>query len=64
MQGITEQIISHLEAKKADDKAYQAYFAKMLKKYKVESPEDLSDEDRKKFFADVDKGWNSDHEQD
>jgi hypothetical protein len=50
--------------KDGDKKAYQAFFDKLLKKYKVESPEDLSDEDKKKFFDEVDAGWKADKETD
>lgn len=56
-------ILEEAAKKSADDKkAYQAYFDKILTKYKVESPEDLSDEEKKKFFAEVDKGWNAEAE--
>ena len=34
--------------KEGDKKAYQEFFDKTLKKYKVESPEELSEEDKKK----------------
>lgn len=53
-----------LNEKMDDKEAYQMYFDKMLKKYNVESPEDLSDEDKKKFFDEVDKGWKADKESD
>ncbi|UOK16687.1 DNA ligase I [Vibrio phage phiKT1024] len=53
-----------LEESMDDKKAYQMYFDKMLKKYNVESPEELSDEDKKKFFDEVDKGWKADKESD
>ncbi|WXB47950.1 hypothetical protein WCWAEYFT_CDS0248 [Vibrio phage VB_VaC_TDDLMA] len=53
-----------LNEKMDDKKSYQMYFDKMLKKYNVESPEDLSDEDKKKFFDEVDKGWKADKESD
>lgn len=43
---------------------YKEYFAKMLKKYKVDAPDDLSDEDKKKFFDEVDAGWKADKETD
>lgn len=44
-------------------KAYQEFFDKLLKKYGVESPEDLSDEDKKKFFDEVDAGWKGEDEE-
>ncbi len=47
------------EPKKIDeeDKAYKAYFDKMLKKYGVTSPAELKGDQKKKFFDEVDKGW-------
>ena len=41
---------------------YQKFFNKKLKKYGVDSPEDLSDEEKKKFFNEVDKEWKGDNE--
>jgi len=38
---------------------YDIYFTSMLKKYGVSSPSELSDEDKKKFFDDVDAGWDT-----
>ena len=36
---------------------YQEYFQGMLKKYKIDSPAELSKEDMRKFFNDVSDGW-------
>ena len=36
---------------------YDAYFEKKLKKAGVDSPAELDDEAKKKFFDDVSKGW-------
>ena len=41
---------------------YQKFFDKKLKKYGVNSPEDLSDEEKKKFFDEIDKEWKGDNE--
>ena len=41
---------------------YQKFFDKKLAKYKVNSPEDLSDEEKKKFFNEIDKEWKGDNE--
>jgi hypothetical protein len=41
---------------------YKKFFDKKLAKYKVDSPEDLSDEDKKKFFNEIDKEWKGDNE--
>ena len=38
---------------------YQKYFQKVLKKFKVKSPGELEDKDKKKFFKEVDDGWES-----
>jgi len=53
-----------LNEAKGDKEAYQKFFDKMLKKYKVDSPEDLDKNKRKKFFDEVDKGWKGDNESD
>lgn len=52
-----------INEKEGDKEAYQKFFDKMLKKYGVESPEELSDEDKKKFYDEVDRGWKSDDEE-
>ncbi len=41
------------------ENAYQKFFKGKLKEWEVSSPEDLSDEDKKKFFAEVKKEWAS-----
>lgn len=40
-----------------DDSGYDEFFKKMLAKYKVSSPDELSDEEKKKFFQEVEDGW-------
>ncbi len=45
------------ESKSGDKEAYTNFFNKMLKKYKVKSPAELSDNEKKKFFNDVKAGW-------
>jgi len=44
------------------EETYKEYFARMLAKYKVKSPSELSDEDKKKFFDEVDAGWDGEDE--
>lgn len=44
------------------ENAYQKFFKKKLDKWGVESPEDLSDEDKKKFFNEIDSEWDSKNE--
>jgi len=47
-----------------DKEAYQKFFNKTLKKFKIDSPADLkSDEEKKKFYDYIDKNWEGDHEE-
>ena len=41
---------------------YQKFFDKKLKKYGVDSPDDLSDEEKKKFFSEIEKEWTGENE--
>ena len=52
-------IVSSLVAAELSDKQkeYREFFKKKLKKYKVNSPSELSGEDKKKFFDEVDEDW-------
>ena len=43
---------------------YQKFFNAKLKKFDVKSVSELSDEDKKKFFNEVDKEWKGDNEKD
>ena len=43
---------------------YQKFFKGKLKKFNVKSVSELSDEDKKKFFNEVDKEWKGDNEKD
>jgi len=43
---------------------YQAFFNKKLKKYGVKSPSELSVEDKKKFYNEIDKEWKGENEED
>lgn len=51
------------EEGEGDKEAYQKVFNAHLKKYKVKSPEDLSDDKKKEFFNAVDAAWKSDKEE-
>ena len=42
---------------------YQKFFAKKLEKYGVKSPSELSDEDKKKFYDEVDSEWEGEKEE-
>ena len=51
------------EAKQSGDKeAYDKFFDSKLAKYKVKSPSELSDEDKKKFYSEIENEWESDDE--
>ena len=43
---------------------YQKFFNDKLKKFDVKSVSELSDEDKKKFFNEIDKEWKGDSEKD
>jgi hypothetical protein len=43
---------------------YQAFFNKKLKKYGVKSPSELSGEEKKKFYDEIDKEWEGENESD
>ena len=45
------------EAEEKNDGEYKKYFCKILKKYGADSVDDLSDEDKKKFFNEIESGW-------
>ena len=43
---------------------YQKFFNGKLKKFDVKSVSELSDEDKKKFFNEIDKEWEGENEED
>ena len=50
-------------AEKSGDKdKYMEFFQEKLKKYNVKSPTELSDDEKKKFFEEIDSEWKSDKE--
>jgi hypothetical protein len=49
-------------AKSEKQKEYQEFFKKKLKEHGVDSPADLSDDEKKKFFDEIDKEWKSEDE--
>jgi hypothetical protein len=53
---------SYKELMEGSKEEYKKFFDKKLAKYKVDSPEDLSDEEKKKFFNEIDKEWKGDDE--
>ena len=50
------------EEKSGGKEEYEKFFNKKLKKFKVESPDELSDEDKKKFFDEIEKEWKENKE--
>ena len=51
------------EGKETKDSAYQAFFKKKLEKYGVKSASELTGEDKKKFFDEVDAEWEGENEE-
>jgi hypothetical protein len=41
---------------------YDEFYQKKLKKYGVKHPGELSDEEKKKFFNEIEKEWTSEEE--
>lgn len=48
------------EAKSGGKEAYQKFFNSLLKKFGVSSPSELKGDDKKKFYDELDAGWESD----
>ena len=46
------------EEKSAKQEEYAQFFKSMLQKYGVTSPAELSDDKKKEFFEEINKGWN------
>ena len=51
------------EGKETKDSAYQAFFKKKLEKFGVKSASELSGDDKKKFFDEVDAEWEGEKEE-
>jgi lipase chaperone LimK len=47
-----------------EEQTYKEFFAKKLEKYGVKSPSELSDEDKQKFYDEVDAEWEGENEED
>jgi hypothetical protein len=56
---VIERIV---QAESGDKEEYRKFFEKKLKEYGVSSPAELDADKKKKFFEDVDKGWQSESE--
>jgi hypothetical protein len=61
---ITDYITLKEDEDEKNSKEYKEYFQKKLDEYRVESPDELSDEDKKKFYEDADAGWKARKEED
>ena len=46
-----------------EETEYQKFFTKKLEKFGVKSPAELSDEDKKKFFDEIDAEWEGEKEE-
>jgi len=61
---IEDKIEMYLNEVKGDKEEYQKFFNNMLKKYGVSSVTELSPEEKKKFYDEIDAGWEGDNEKD
>ena len=57
---IESQVMSRL--KNEEDSEYQKFFQTVLKKFKVDSPAELDDAGKKKFFGYIDANWEGEDE--
>jgi len=62
--GILDKIDNYLAEQDNKGEEYKKLFKKILSKYGVDEPDQLSDEDKKKFFDEVDKSWKAKKETD
>jgi hypothetical protein len=54
--------LSGIEEETERQEAYQKFFNAKLKEFGADSPSDLSDEDKVKFFNAIDDGWDAETE--
>ena len=62
IESIVEKTIKNLTEKNEKKTAYDIFFEKALKKFKIKSLGDLTDAESKKFFAYVEKNWTTPEE--
>jgi hypothetical protein len=43
-----------------EESKYQKFFKKKLDKWKIKSPAELTDEEKKKFFSEIETEWKED----
>ena len=60
----TEFIAEGKDGGTGDQKEYQDYRKKILKKYGVESASELSTEKKKEYYDEIDAGWQGENESD
>jgi len=63
-QTLAKTMFAKEEVNTGDKEAYKKFFDGMLKKFGVDSPEDLDGKKKKEFFDAVDAGWEGDNEED
>lgn len=63
MIGFREYLREKAECGKNKEMDYKTFFAQKLKKYSVTEPDELSDEDKKKFFDEIDAEWEGEKEE-
>ena len=63
-QKVAELELFKIAEKSEKQKKYQEYFNKMLKKYKVKSPDELPKDKKDDFFNEVDEGYDAENETD
>ena len=55
--------LTESDEKKEGKESYKDFFQGKLDKYKVKSPSELSDEDKSKFFDEIDSEWEGEKEE-
>ena len=58
-----EEEKSNIISEKDKELDYKTFFAQKLKKYGVTEPDELSDEDKKKFFDEIENEWEGEKEE-
>lgn len=61
MKTLLERIEMFTEEK---DSEYQKFFKKKLKEFGVKEPDELSKEDKKKFYSEIEKEWDKEDDHD
>lgn len=64
VHGEEEPKTTDIARAKSNDKEYKAFFMKKMKEWNIKSIEDLSDEDKKKFFDEIDREWTKEDDED